>query len=77
VTPSLIPSTCTLIRTSTARNITYWVGTDTERIVAETFRLLDAPEAHAATARPVNPYGNGHAAERIVKALMEWCEDEG
>ncbi len=48
------------------------VGTDTERIVAETFRLLDDPEAHAAMARPVNPYGDGHAAERIVKALLEW-----
>ena len=48
------------------------VGTDTERIVAEAFRLLDDPEAHAAMARPVNPYGDGHAAERIVEALMEW-----
>ncbi len=48
------------------------VGTDTERIVAETFRLLDDPEAHAAMARPVNPFGDGHAAERIAKALLEW-----
>jgi UDP-N-acetylglucosamine 2-epimerase len=53
------------------------VGTETERIVAEAFRLLDDPEAHAAMARPVNPYGDGHAAERIVKALMEWSGDEG
>jgi UDP-N-acetylglucosamine 2-epimerase (non-hydrolysing) len=53
------------------------VGTDTERIVAKVFRLLDDPEAHAAMARPVNPYGDGHAAQRIVKALMEWCGDEG
>ncbi len=48
------------------------VGTDAERIVAEVFRLLDDPEAHAAMARPVNPYGDGHAAERIAQALMEW-----
>jgi UDP-N-acetylglucosamine 2-epimerase len=47
------------------------VGTDLERILAETERLLDDPVAHAAMARVVNPYGDGHAAERIVKALLE------
>jgi UDP-N-acetylglucosamine 2-epimerase (non-hydrolysing) len=52
-------------------------GTDTERIVAEAFRLLDDPDAHAAMARPVNPYGDGHAAERIVEALVERDEDGG
>jgi len=46
------------------------VGTDPARIVAETRRLLDDPAAHAAMARAVNPYGDGHAAERIVAALL-------
>jgi UDP-N-acetylglucosamine 2-epimerase (non-hydrolysing) len=46
------------------------VGTDTQRIVAEARRLLDDPQAHAAMARAVNPYGDGHAAERIVTALL-------
>jgi UDP-N-acetylglucosamine 2-epimerase (non-hydrolysing) len=53
------------------------VGTGTERIVAETFRLLDDPEAHVAMARLANPYGDGRAAGRIVKALTEWSGDEG
>jgi UDP-N-acetylglucosamine 2-epimerase (non-hydrolysing) len=47
------------------------VGTETPRIIAETRRLLDDPQAHAAMARAVNPYGDGHAAERIVKALLD------
>ena len=47
------------------------VGTDTARIVAEASRLLDDPKAHAAMAQAVNPYGDGHAAERIVAALLE------
>jgi UDP-N-acetylglucosamine 2-epimerase (non-hydrolysing) len=47
------------------------VGTDTARIVAEARRLLDDPSSHAAMARAVNPYGDGHAAERIVAALLE------
>jgi UDP-N-acetylglucosamine 2-epimerase (non-hydrolysing) len=46
------------------------VGTDTARIVMESRRLLDDPEAHAAMARVVNPYGDGHAAARIVSALL-------
>jgi UDP-N-acetylglucosamine 2-epimerase (non-hydrolysing) len=46
------------------------VGTDTERILIESRRLLDEDEAHAAMAHAVNPYGDGHAAERIVQALL-------
>ncbi len=48
------------------------VGTDTETIIAETRRLLDDPQAHAEMARAVNPYGDGHAAERIVQALLDF-----
>jgi UDP-N-acetylglucosamine 2-epimerase (non-hydrolysing) len=47
------------------------VGTDTDRIVTEARRLLDDPQAHAAMAHAVNPYGDGHAAERIVDALLK------
>jgi UDP-N-acetylglucosamine 2-epimerase (non-hydrolysing) len=47
------------------------------QVVGEPFRLLDDAGAHAAMARPVNPYGDDHAAERIVKALMEWGGDGG
>ncbi len=46
------------------------VGTDTEVIVRETRRLLDDPEAYTAMAGAVNPYGDGHAAPRIVNAII-------
>jgi UDP-N-acetylglucosamine 2-epimerase (non-hydrolysing) len=46
------------------------VGSDPDRIVAEASRLMDDPQAHAAMARAANPYGDGHAAERIVAALL-------
>ena len=45
------------------------VGTDADRIVAETFRLLDDEAAYAAMARAHNPFGDGHAAQRIVELL--------
>jgi UDP-N-acetylglucosamine 2-epimerase (non-hydrolysing) len=50
------------------------VGTDTAAIVSETHRLLQDPAAHAAMAQAINPYGDGHAAERIVKSLLEEIE---
>ena len=45
------------------------VGTDPDRIVAEVQHLLSDTEAYRAMARSVNPYGDGHAAERIVEAI--------
>jgi UDP-N-acetylglucosamine 2-epimerase (non-hydrolysing) len=46
------------------------VGTETGYIVSEANRLLDDPSAHAEMARAANPFGDGHAAERIVAALQ-------
>ncbi len=46
------------------------VGTDPEKIVGETFGLLSDSEAYQAMAQAVNPYGDGHAAKRIVDALL-------
>ncbi len=46
------------------------VGTTRERIVSETRRLLTDEAAYRAMAQAVNPYGDGHAAERIVAALL-------
>ncbi|MBI3240801.1 MAG: UDP-N-acetylglucosamine 2-epimerase (non-hydrolyzing) [Chloroflexi bacterium] len=46
------------------------VGTDTEAILTEAAKLLDDPAAHAAMAKAVNPFGDGHAAERIVSILL-------
>lgn len=46
------------------------IGTETGQIIREATRLLDDPVAYAAMARAVNPYGDGHAAERIIEALL-------
>ena len=48
------------------------VGTDEERIVAETTRLLDDDEARTAMARAHNPYGDGKAVGRIVAVCREF-----
>lgn len=47
------------------------IGTCGDRIRAEILAILENPEAHAAMARGVNPYGDGNAARRIVSALFD------
>lgn len=48
------------------------VGTDFDAIVSEAQLLLDDETAYRAMARGVSPYGDGHAAERIVKVLRDY-----
>ncbi len=45
------------------------VGTETARIVTEIFTLLDDKAAYASMAQAHNPFGDGHAARRIVERL--------
>lgn len=46
-------------------------GTDPTRVAADISRLLDDQDAYAQMAHATNPYGDGHAAERIVARLSE------
>jgi UDP-N-acetylglucosamine 2-epimerase (non-hydrolysing) len=48
------------------------VGTGTRDIIREATRLLDDPGAYASMAKTVNPFGDGHAADRIVEALKAY-----
>jgi UDP-N-acetylglucosamine 2-epimerase (non-hydrolysing) len=45
------------------------IGTQEADLVAEVTRLLTDRSAYDAMARAVNPYGDGHAAERCVAAV--------
>jgi UDP-N-acetylglucosamine 2-epimerase (non-hydrolysing) len=45
------------------------VGTNEELIVAEAVRLLDDAEEYERMTRVHNPYGDGHACERIGEAI--------
>jgi UDP-N-acetylglucosamine 2-epimerase len=48
------------------------VGTDIRMIVEEASRLLSDPNAYAAMARAVSPYGDGQASARIADALLAY-----
>ena len=47
------------------------VGTETSQIVQEAKRLLDDPIEYGKMSKASNPYGDGHAAEHIVEALLK------
>lgn len=52
------------------------VGTNEERIYQETKHLLTNQEAYRKMSHAVNPYGDGHASERIVEAIIKYLEKE-
>ncbi len=45
------------------------VGTDYQKILSEVSTLLDNEQAYRQMSQAVNPYGDGHAAERIAQFL--------
>ena len=47
------------------------VGTDSDVIYRETIRLLTDKAEYERMSRASNPYGDGHASERIVDAIIE------
>lgn len=48
------------------------IGTETERIFAEAAALLSQPDAYDAMANAINPFGDGHASERIAQAVKDF-----
>lgn len=51
------------------------VGSDYHVILSETQRLLDDADSYARAAKCESPYGDGFAANKIVKILMEKMHD--
>jgi UDP-N-acetylglucosamine 2-epimerase (non-hydrolysing) len=48
------------------------VGTDARAIVDGVMQLLRDPQAYSAMSRGANPYGDGHACDRIAAALQRF-----
>lgn len=51
------------------------VGTDEETIYNETKKLLTDNKEYEKMSRASNPYGDGHASERIVDAIIKWKQN--
>jgi len=48
------------------------VGTDSQKIVEEAAVLLDDAAEYTRRSRIHNPYGDGHASERITAAIAKY-----
>ena len=52
------------------------IGVDEETIVKEAVTLIEDQEEYHKMAHAANPYGDGHASERIVSHILEWAKGE-
>ena len=52
------------------------VGTDEDIIYEETKRLLTDSKEYEKMSKASNPYGDGHASERIVDAIVEYFNEK-
>ena len=71
-TPALVLREVTERPEGVEAGILKLVGTEPASIVWNANLLLDDADEYAAMSRAVNPFGDGHAAERITKALLSF-----
>ena len=72
--PTLVLREVTERPEGVAAGILHLVGTNEELIVEKTRNLLDKPDVFRSTGLVTNPFGDGHASERIVEALLGFDE---
>ena len=69
--PVLVTRETTERPEAVAAGATKLIGTDPDRVVREVCELLTNHVAYAAMQVDLNPYGDGHAAERIVNLTLQ------
>lgn len=52
------------------------VGVDEDVIFNEAVNLIDNPSEYEKMAHAANPYGDGHASERIIAKILEWDKND-
>lgn len=53
------------------------IGIEEERIYTETKKLLEDKAEYEKMSKAVNPYGDGHASEKITEIILKYFEEEG
>jgi UDP-N-acetylglucosamine 2-epimerase (non-hydrolysing) len=51
-------------------------GVEEEEIVKETFALLTDENAYQSMAKAIHPFGDGHASEKIISAILDWFQTQ-
>lgn len=74
--PTLVLREVTERPEGVAAGVLKLVGTSSERIFEETRSLMEDDELYQKMAHATNPFGDGHAAERIVQAILDYQEEK-
>ena len=74
--PTLVLREVTERPEGVAAGVLKLVGTSSESIFEETRLLLENEELYSKMAHAANPFGDGHAAERIVQAILDYHEEK-
>ncbi len=69
--PVLVMRDCTERPEAISAGTALLTGTDKNKIVSETVRLLDDKSAYNTMSVAANPYGNGEAAKKIIRILEQ------
>ena len=72
--PTLVLRQVTERPEGVAAGVLKLVGTDPDLIFSESRHLLENPQAYQAMAHAENPFGDGHASEKIIRALLDYKE---
>jgi UDP-N-acetylglucosamine 2-epimerase (non-hydrolysing) len=72
--PVLVMRDCTERPEAVAAGTVKLVGADSMRIVREAARLLDDRAEYERMSRIHNPYGDGHASQRIVETMASFLQ---
>jgi UDP-N-acetylglucosamine 2-epimerase (non-hydrolysing) len=75
-TPVLVLRNTTERPEAVEQGVARLVGTDPDDIVAAASEVLASPTLHARMARPVSPFGDGHAAARIADVVARFAPSE-
>jgi UDP-N-acetylglucosamine 2-epimerase (non-hydrolysing) len=72
--PVLVMRECTERPEAVEAGTVKLVGTDPDKIAGEAAVLLDDPDEYTRRSRIHNPYGDGHASERITAAIASYFD---
>lgn len=70
--PALVMRNVTERKEGIRAGVARLVGTECEKIYDEAKRLLENASEYKKMIAPVNPYGDGHACERIADIICNW-----
>ena len=72
--PTLVLREVTERPEGVASGVLRLVGTDPQRIITNAIELLEDEQAYQKMSRAINPFGDGYASQKIIRAVLDYQE---